>query len=392
MSDLDAKLRGLRDELNAAIPLPDVERVTGRARARHRLQLAAVVAVVVVALAVPVLRALPPGKETGEPPAPQSTSYLLDFADPDHGYALARRCVVGNEGCRHTLYRTADGGRTWQPRELPPLPDGETTYFGASLSVVGPDDVVIERPKGNTPDRIASRDGGRTWISNPDKFDMASTNVLPLTRDSLLVGPCGEKMYKAQGCDVIGSIEPNSGDFVAVPEQPPLTGITVGSAATESGLWWVTGSSPTTHGSAISVSADDGMTWLTRELDEATQTTTVVEHDGVMYAMGDTIDIQTQDVVLIVWRSDDGGRSWDRMGVTPEVGSILGTPVAASDGSLTVSDGKTTYVSTDMGRTFRKAGDAVGVVKWTRAGYLRMNVDRFALSTDGLSWREFTVG
>lgn len=389
MSDLDTQLRGLREELNAAIPLPDVEHVTGRARARRRTQLGAIMAVIVVALAVPVLRALPFGEEAATPPA-RSTSYLIDFADREHGYALARTCVTGNEGCRYTFYRTDDGGETWQPNRLPSPPDGETTYFGASLYVLGPDAVTIQRPRGNESDRISSIDGGRSWRT-AQPTDAAASNV-PLARDSLLVGACGEIPHRAQGCDAIGTLEPNSGEFRPLPEQPPLTNMRIGSVATESGWWWATGWSRTTQTGAISVSADGGRTWVTSQPGEGAGIATVVERDGVLYAMGYSFDLKSQTFGTAVWRSTDGGKSWEHMGDSPGISSVLGDPVAAGDGSLTVSDGKTTYVSTDMGRTFRRAGDAVGGVKWTRAGYLRMNVDKFALSTDGVRWREFTVG
>jgi photosystem II stability/assembly factor-like uncharacterized protein len=394
MSDLDARLRGLRDELNGAIPLPDVERVTGRARARRRTQLGAIMAVIVVALTVPVLRALPFDEEAANPPA-QNTSYLVDFADHDHGYALARTCVVGTEGCRYTLYRTKNGGDTWQPNKLPSPPDGETTYFGASLYVLGPDEVTIQRPRGNESDRITSTDGGRSWQTT-QAMATVNADTAPLTRGSLLIGACGEIPHNGQGCDVIGSLDPSSGDFRALPQQPPLTNVKIGSAATESGRWWVTGQSRVTPlRTAVSVSEDGGRTWLTTDLDPgAGTTTTVVEHDGVLYAVGgDSYDEQEMDRGVGVWRSDDGGQSWERMGISSAlIGPVLGTPVVAGDGTITVSDGLAKYVSTDLGRTFYWEGDAAGGVKWTRAGYLRMNADKFALSTDGVRWREFTVG
>lgn len=382
--DLEAELRGLRDELNAAIPLPELDKVTGRSRTRRRLQLGAVVAVVAVALSVPVLRALP-DQEAAQPAAP-STSYLLDFADADHGYALARRCVVADENCQYALYRTADGGRDWQPRQLPPAADEKTGYRTATLFVLGPDAVTIERPKGDTADRIASVDGGRTWTMIQRPWAAATVRP-PLSRDALLVGACGEKPVTGQACDNVGTIEPSSGTFVPAPSQPPLTAMNPGSVATASGRWWVVGKSVTTGRGAISVSSD-GLTWATSTLGHWAEPMAVVESDGVMYAAGNDSDGETHG--LGVWISVNGGRSWDLMGITPLSG-LVGTPVAAGDGSLTVSDGARTYVSTDMGRSFRSTGAAAGTVKWTRAGYLRMNADRFALSTDGSRWRDFTV-
>lgn len=386
MSELDTDLRGLRDELTAAIPIPDVERVTGRARTRQRTQLGAIVAVIVVALAVPVLRALPFGKEAAAPP--QSTSYLVDFADPDHGYALARTCVVSNEGCRYTLYRTGDAGKTWQTRTLPPTPDDRTTYFAASLYVLGPDEVTIQRPRGNESDRVYTTDGGRSWRTSTT-YQAASSVTAPLARGTRLVGPCGDQPYPSQGCDLIGAIDPDSGTFVPVPLQPPLTGKQLGEVATEGGTWWVTGLSVTTGRSAISMSNDGGQTWSTTEFSQSEAAYMVVERDGVLYTVGGFRD--DQESGMAVWRSVDGGRTLTRTGVSSTTAGWYDTPIAANDGSLIVSNGTTTYRSTDMGRTFKRFGDAVGWVKWTRGGYLRINVNEFALSTDGLHWRKLTI-
>lgn len=382
MSELDTDLRGLRDELTAAIPIPDVARVTGRARTRRRTQLGAIGVVIVVALAVPVLRALPFGKEAAAPP--ENTSYLVDFADPDHGYALARSCATGNEGCRYTLYRTADGGKAWQPRQLP-KPDNGASYFAATLYVLGPDAVAIDRPIGDKADRIHSDDGGRTWSEAGPPG-----SPLPLNVGALVVGACGAKPHRNQGCTDIGTIDSASGAFVPVPEQPPLTGISVGPVAMADGRWWAAGASASTHNGAVAVSDDGGRTWLSGELGAWAVPSAVVERDGVLYAIGFAYDVRITG--LGVWRSGDDGRSWTLMGISDKLNAMVGSPVAASDGSLIVSDGTTVYVSTDEGGTFKRVGDAFGAVKWTRAGYLRMNVNKFALSTDGLNWREFTIG
>jgi hypothetical protein len=81
-----------------------------------------------------------------------------------------------------------------------------------------------------------------------------------------------------------------------------------------------------------------------------------------------------------VWRSTDGGEF------------VASRPIAAGDGSLILADTRRTLVSDDEGRTFRREGGASGWVAWTRGGYLRTQGGTFALSGDGLHWRQFTVG
>jgi len=396
MSDLDADLRGLRDELTAAIPLPDVERIAGRARTRRRLQVGALLAVIAVVVAVPVVHALPVWL-TAARPNPAETSYVVDFADAKHGYALTRTCERGTEVCTFTLYRTADGGETWQSRRLPLAPgDG----FWDTMYVLGPDEVTIGKPVGPETTRIFSTDGGRSWgVAN----DLARAGTAPLAPGGLLTGACGEQPYQYGGCDVVGSIRPDTGQFVAAPTQPRLVPVQVGPAPTVTGKWWVAGVNATRDRPVLAVSADDGRTWSTNELTEPVgRRWAVVEGDGVLYATA----ADDAGKVAGVWRSTDDGRSWTRTWAAklkPKdprddylptgVGPFLDSrPIAAGDGSLILADMKQTLVSDDEGRTFRRDGGASGWVSWTRGGYLRTNGGSFELSADGLHWRQFTVG
>ncbi|HEX6360375.1 exo-alpha-sialidase [Actinophytocola sp.] len=389
MSDLDAELRGLRDELNSAIPLPDVEHVTGRARARRRLQLGAIAAVVLVALAVPVLRALPADLPPAGPPSSSPTNFTLDFADPDHGYALGRTCIPD---CAFRLYRTADGGRSWQPRDLPAPAHSKSGYFGSSLYVLGIDNVVIDRPSDQLwQQRIHSTDGGRTW-QTVERWGPAES--MPLAPTATLAGRCGNGFMVTPDCDVITSIDPGSGKTFTTIAQPPLEFTQMGPVATEGGKWWASGRDRNTNQWALSVSADGGRTWSTSEVavdgTPSWDGLAVVERNGVMYATA-----TTYRATLGVWRSTDDGRSWTRTW-TPangqQIPGVLGMPIAAGDGSLRLPTGTTTYVSTDQGHTFTRTGDEMfGMVTWTRAGYLRSRMNEFALSSDGLHWKEFTV-
>lgn len=376
MSELDTELRGLRDELNAAIPLPDFEHVTGRVRARRRLQLGAIAAVVVVAVAVPLLRAT-----QSAPPATTNaadTTYVLDFADPDHGYALARTCTPGVSGCAFTLYRTADGGRTWAPRHLPPALDPKTGYFAATMYVLGPDAVAIDQPARDHLDRMTSSDGGRTWQRS--RQPGGGSESAPLPRGALMTSRCGVPVVRTNRCLEIGTIEPATGRFVRTPTQPPLVPMQFGPAATPSGAYWVVGQNATTDRYEIAVTADGGGTWSVSDLSASWSAGppdwSVVENDGVMYVLADSR----------VWTSTDDGRTWTFASARS---GVAGSPIAARDGSLLVSDGASTWKSTDRGRTFVESDEKPFGVIWTRGGYL--SLAPFALSGDGLHWREFSV-
>jgi hypothetical protein len=390
MSELDTELRGLRDELNRAIPLPDVDQLTDRAHARRQLQVAVVVVVIAVALAVPLLRWLPSSTPPAAPPASPKTTYVLDFADADHGYALARACQPGVAGCAFILYRTEDGGRTWTPRKLPTPPDPKTGYFSSALYVLGPDEVALDRGGGRDGwDRVHSTDGGRTWHDLTRWWNPENATA-PLAPDAQLSGRCGVAPVVNTECQSIGAVQPDTGKFVAIPTEPPVDVEQFGSVAGTKGKWWTVGRSRTTGKMALAVTTDAGRTWSNTPItdDGSLGRWAVVARNGLMYAVA-----SDSSTLLSVWRSTDDGKSWettnDGSGGQP---GLVGTPIAAADGTLIGSDGVTRYVSRDGGRTFRRDGTATGDVTWTRAGYLRTHGDEFALSADGLHWREFSVG
>jgi len=394
MSELDTQLDELRDDLRAAIPPPDLSHVTGRARQRtmRRRVLGAIAAVLVVSAAVPVLRSLPSGTQASELGTPTRSSYVVDFVDANHGYALHGVCRGGADGCEFTLLATSDGGRTWQRRELPPPASRASNYFGSTLSVLSPDQIVIDRPPGPAwrDRRIYSTDGGRDWRVVEDWYSLET--VAPVPANGLLTGICGVDPVAGE-CGDVGTILPSTGMTVRVPTQPGLFSGRLGPEATSGGKLWVTGRNETL-GWTIAVSGDGGRTWTTSALDvpgtPASGRWAVVERNGVMY-----LTAGGADELLAVWRSTDDGVTWTRTWVGAGnnwLPSPAGYPVAAGDGSLIISDGKSTYVSTDQGVTFRRTGDAVaGTIRWSRAGYLRSGSGGFALSTDGLRWRSFEV-
>jgi photosystem II stability/assembly factor-like uncharacterized protein len=145
MSELDTKLAALRDDLHEQISPPDLGQVTGMARqrtTRRRMQIGAVAAVVAVSVAVPVLRALPGGQAPAGPPLPASMTVQLDFADPDHGFALGSDCPKPEAPCTLTLFATADGGQSWERR---PLPDGDQRYALGDVSVQDANRLSVSR-------------------------------------------------------------------------------------------------------------------------------------------------------------------------------------------------------------------------------------------------------
>ncbi|MEV5086009.1 hypothetical protein AB0K74_47560, partial [Streptomyces sp. NPDC056159] len=88
---------------------------------------------------------------------------------------------------------------------------------------------------------------------------------------------------------------------------------------------------------------------------------------------------------------------WEhRKSVEPR--SLLGTPVAAVDGSLTIYSEDGIWRSTDGGRSFRRLRNSQGMSGWvttTALGYLwgdSFGAGSWGISTDGIHWTKFQLG
>ncbi len=405
MSELDTQLRGLRDDLNAAIPPPDFAGVAGRARQRtmRRRVVGAIVAVLVVSVAVPVLRSLPSGEQAADQQPQVRPTYSVDFADADHGYALRGECAKAREDCEFTLLATSDGGRSWANRNLPESNNPVGSYFTSSLVVLGPDVLVLDRPFKRDDqlglsgyERLRSDDGGRTWQELPQVYK--TDGVLPIEPLAKLATCIGAS--RDYSCGRVVSVHPATGLSALVPAQPALVDPIPGWDATADGKWWTFGRDPVTHRRALGVSVDGGRSWSTSALDVpgtvAPGQYAVVERNGVMYAtLSGAYD--QGFTTLAVFRSTDDGKSWTRtwrVTDTDRMSRVAGTPVVAADGRLILPSATgTTMSSRDGGHTFEVADHQLtGTVQWTHGGYLLHGRDGFALSQDGLTWRRFSVG
>ncbi|GAB1512457.1 sialidase family protein [Actinophytocola sp. KF-1] len=400
MSELDAKLAALRDDLRESITPPELAHVTARARqrtTRRRMQIGAVAAVVAVSVAVPLLRSLPGDQRPAKPPLPASMTFQLDFADRDHGYALGSDCPEPEGSCALALFATADGGRTWQRRELP---DGDERYSLGDVTVLGPERVMLNRVTEQEQwARVVSDDGGRTWHAASAGSPAAPA---PIPDGAWLQPVCVGDDQDAAGCRMgVGTVSRDPERVAPAPAQPPLIEPVIGRSATEGGRLWAAGVARSSGRWAISVSSDGGRSWQTTQLSLPGEPGmidpwAVVENDGVMYATLQGSIAKGPFGLLAVYRSTDGGVTWTntwRATLATVLQAMLGSPVATDDGRLLVYSAATgTYESAD-GSTFMKSLLRVpGEVQWTRGGYVaKRGPHAYAVSTDGLTWRNFEI-
>jgi hypothetical protein len=360
--------------------------------------------------------ALPSLPPLGIPSAPHLPGHAVfaAFADKHSGFAVMGECTgeeteVGTDDdqvCRQHVAVLEDGKWRLGKSPLPDLSGGDG--FTADIFALGPGRASITAGTGRNPDRTwFTDDGARTWKSGTTTVSgtvRAVPKSAPLTWDCLKVekeeGECGRSRLVVT--------MPDSGQRKALAAQPPLAGGVLPAGSSNSGALWASGLDARTGKSALAVSHDQGRTWRAGKLPGRKATTPswglrVIEGRDALYAAEPgqlPEEEQVKNGLRALYRSTDDGRSWARIWTYRpghEPLSILGDPVAATDGSLTIhGEGERgVYRSTDGGRSFRRTTDAgpLEAPFRTPIGYLgSVGQGSYAFSADGIHWRTFTLG
>ncbi|MDQ7910011.1 sialidase family protein [Phytohabitans sp. ZYX-F-186] len=395
MPELETRLAREREDLLDAIEQPPLERIGARAATVRRRRGARRAGAAVALLAVAGLAALRPW--SGDPPPPPPVAdpapgvvytdagitingltgdgYIdprgwitdVEFADPDHGYALVQ-CRAGEEPCPPSLARSTDGGITWTLATMPPAP-------GAGLDLTAfPDGRLLLGG-------YVSTDGGRTWQATARPGGPATA-----------VGD-GQLLRLGGGAvEVWSSMYGRRGELVTQPAGVTVTW--VAGAPTAAGAWWVGG---TRNGApAVAVTRDAGRSWEVHPLAAAGSTAQVSVLGEHVYA---TV-LGAGRAISAIFLSTDSGRRF-----TPTTPGPVATPAGLAGEAVPLLDGRLLvtgtdqkwYVSEDDGRTFAQADGslpAVGPIVRTPAGYVAYDLfgsDWAAFSADGSTWRKLQV-
>ena len=254
---------------------------------------------------------------------------------------------------------TDDRGRTWRTGRLP-VPDDAMV----DLRAVGPRTLVAWYVSRSAPSSryaawIASTDGGATWR----EVVVRKVATLPAGWRVLerKPGPSDEPLL---------AVDPATGDIGQLTTRSTLqqSGYVAGLPAS-AGLWVSgrTGSRTgdggriTWTGSAVEVSRDGGRTWR-RHVFDAPLTASDDDFGAAALASSDGRTLYAVGRVagrLVIYRSADGGLSWQRTPGTATVGERTIRAAVRPDGVLVVQAGLTAaerplmFASTDGGRTLR---------------------------------------
>jgi hypothetical protein len=395
----------------------------GRDRWRRRWTAAAGAFVSVgVAVVLVGVVATSGGSNTVAPPTlPPGTVRWAGLADAEHLYVAVNECgrgtvadpsrppTIGSETCSELLAST-DGGTTWQSRgTLPastfPLWGGEVR--GPQTLTMPTNPLVRRSPPDDTSQQI-SVDGGTTWA--PLRSGTQAIETVP-DGGWLVYG----YLLDVDGQNLTGSqvmaVDPASHQARPLRVQPDLRRPTP--QKTTGGLW-VSGLDPATRRPAIAVSHDSGRSWTVTLLPGTTAVSTFAEQvvgaptpavaswDGTAaYATWtqpgpDSTNDTDGSPPTRVYRTTDGGTSWQAVDATNRAGSASMGWVCA-DGRFVlvvdrtaVGDGRlvTQYLVTTDGQSY----DAIvppGLPDTAQADGRIAYTDHAAYtSVDGWTWRE----
>lgn len=340
-------------------------------------------------------------EDVREPPAelPGRTapadSFTVDFADPQHGFAVRHSCNGRLPGCWLSLLVTDDGGHNWGAEQ--PLPESVNSpgRSSARLSALGGCALAIDAQADDPTKvfRIFSDDCGGHWRRVPLRVDGEVSSIPP----GATLERCRIEVtidYCSTG--VVVTL-PDSGRRVRLNTVPALDPLLPEKTPLEDGTWWLSGREPKTGQWSIAESRDDGRHWQLRELPEQpTQRVEAVRVTGLrvgdLYA---TFEGHPRYGLVAIYRSADSGGHWQQTwrADTREPPRLPGTAMATTGGLLVTGEGSGSpqaWRSRDHGRTFTSPypTDPRGTATRTRGGYLVhwSDAGRWYRSANGTGW------
>jgi hypothetical protein len=190
----------------------------------------------------------------------------LQFADPEHGYAITNECNIAGT-CRLRLRTTSDGGRTWHSAELPAADDGRAQELGKDGSPqIDPisSTVVIFRDRTPVPTlepgvhEWITTDGARTW--RPVEHPKVLPSGPEIPAGALIDAPFGVGTWDNE--DRLVTVRPDGTGFVAVvPAQPAFEFGPVQRRAAADGSYWAACRTEPEHRPCAASTRDAGRTW-----------------------------------------------------------------------------------------------------------------------------------
>jgi hypothetical protein len=335
----------------------------------------------------------------GQPYSVDGRMEQVVATDADHLYAVQLRCTTADEdSCASVLYGSDDAGKTWTERKR---------GIASGLQALAPGvlGAFVTTSVSSVAYRI-STDGGRTWKDSKP----ASGTIQAVPAGGWPT--CVEEQRDSGRCTVYG-VNPQTGAQRKLASQPSTIRLREFNRTPPGTGLWATGYVPQTYQTAIAFSHDNGRTWSTHVFgkDEPdypnginNQQVGIATLDGItVYAVVTAVRNDGKNR-LLVYRSGDGGLTWQRgdPGHEPPWQQHGEYAYVAADGTLVVqtviADPAEWYTGTTA---FTKPAPTTGLehvddmgqpVLLTAPGvYTAFDRTHLYTSPDGLHWTRLSV-
>jgi photosystem II stability/assembly factor-like uncharacterized protein len=286
---------------------------------------------------------------TAAEPTPLLVLLKASFVDETHGHLVVGTCDDTHDAgtCGTELRVTADGGKTWVRRALPPTGSGNMIGVNDNsiMYSLGVDRIVIDVPGVLDPqsqqlsapgERFFTEDGGKTWKQRPRKPSGTVTEVPANGRLFYPLPDPGDGPTKA-GEGVAPQVLRPDGTAALLAKGPPYgSAQSVPAIAATDGSIWAVAATP------ASVTHDHGRSWTPVKLPKM---------DGDASAWLRTSDgrhaylvaTKANEGLTALWSSADGAKSWHKL-TLPKAGSgstgAEGFSESADGAFLLLFDGK----------------------------------------------------
>jgi photosystem II stability/assembly factor-like uncharacterized protein len=188
--------------------------------------------------------------------------------------------------------------------------------------------------------------------------------------------------------------DPDTGDLVRLANGPDMGSLRRTVVAADGSLW--VGGYASDQRWAVAVTRDNGRTWVTRTMDweggsEGPVVATWDGQLGYLVVAGGAVDGAGNRAEHSIFRTDDGGETWQRVDTKEIPTRFFGIfqALVAADGTLLVPTSESKwYASHDGGETFTLAKDFPKFEPRCVPGLCYGSTDTWYASEDLLTWRK----
>lgn len=285
------------------------------------------------------------------------------------------------------VFRSDDNGNNWQRLYMTEPDTGYDQKDGLVIEPSGRFYQILKYTNANWHIRklFTSADEGQTWQLQLDSFPLAQIVALP--SGALL----GKKEGSIGGSDLFRSTD--QGATWEIVYHDPSSSLASGSFTIQTAAGGRTILS-ISHRKYIFVTEDDGLTWTPGLLPSSGGIPPFILPNGTI------ITLRDNPGNFGVFRSEDGGSTWDTISINFEPGDYPSDLLQLNSGNLLLATDKHLYTSTDDGVNWQKLDDTptqafeFPILQQLPNGYI-FGTDRQSLirSTDeGQTWQFSAFG